>query len=846
MKNLFLSLAILFSVTPLFSQQTTRLQVIHNAADPSAAVVDVYVNGGLAIDNFEFRAATPFIDVPANTLLNIGIAPGNSGSVNDTIKNFQATLNKNKRYVLIANGVLDPSLFSPNPDGKDISFTLFAKDNIREQGVSWNKVDFVVVHGSTDAPTIDVIAERVYSNDAIDISQEAEKELVEEGEGDSWFSGGLRIVNNASYGDITNYKRLFPKEYLLKVTPGNNNNIVVAEFEANLSGLGGGATVVFASGFLDPSINQNGAAFGIFAALPNGTVVEFPMVQPMARLQVIHNAADPIASSVDVYLNGTLALDNFGFRTATPFIDIPAGVVINIGVAPGNSGSVNDTIKNFPVTFENGKTYVGVANGVINPAQFSANPDGRNIAFTIFAKDGIRESGMYSGKVDFVVLHGSTDAPTVDVIARNVATIVDNAAYGDFTDYIRVPAASYILDITPGDDNNTIVASFQADLSGLGGGAAVVFASGFLNPAGNQNGAPFGLFAALPNGTVVEFPAVAPFARLQVIHNAADPIASSVDVYLNGTLALDDFAFRTATPYIDVPAGVDINIGVAPGNSGSVNDTIKNFVVNFASGGTYVAIANGVVDPTGFAQNPNGRDISFTLFAKTDARETANNNNKVDLFAVHGSTDAPTVNIFGLGIYLNNVSYGDLSNYVSVPAWKNWLVITTPWPNFSVVGVWSADLRGLGGNSAVVFASGFLDPSANQNGESFGLFAALANGTVVELPQLYGDQAQNALEKVMDENNEQVAIVSDINLEQNYPNPFNPSTSIKFTVPASEFVTLKVYDVLGNEVATLVNEQKAPGTYEVRFDAGDLASGVYVYKMQAGNFTQTRKLMLMK
>ena len=843
MRKILISLVTLLAISFL-SAQTTRLQVIHNAADPLASVVDVYVNGGLAIDNFEFRKATPFIDVPANTLLNIGIAPGNSGSVNDTIKNFQTTLNQNKKYVLIANGVLDPTQFSPNPNGKNISFTLFAKDNIREQGVNQWKVDFIVVHGSTDAPTVDVIAQRVYSNVVTDISQEIIEEDVEDG--DSWYLGWRRIVNNASYGDITNYKRLFPDEYILKVTPGNNNNVVVAEFNADLSGLGGGAAVVFASGFLDPSANQNGDAFGLFAALANGTVVEFPLVQPMARLQVIHNAADPIANEVDVYLNGTLALDNFAFRSATPFIDVPAGVEINIGIAPGNSGSVNDTLKNFPVTFENGKTYVGVANGVIDPTLFASNPDGRSIAFTIFAKDGIRESGMYSSKVDFVVLHGSTDAPTVDVIARNVATLVDNAAYGDFTNYIRVPAASYILDITPGDDNTTIVASFEADLSGLGGGAAVVFASGFLNPTGNQNGAPFGLFAALPDGAVVEFPAVQPFARLQVIHNAADPIANEVDVYLNGTLALDNFAFRTATPFIDVPAGVDINIGIAPGNSGSVNDTLKNFVVNFASGGTYIAIANGVVDPTGFTPNPNGRDISFTLFAKTNARETANNNNKVDLFAVHGSTDAPTVNIFGLGIYLNNVSYGDLSNYVSVPAWRNWIVITTPWPNFSVVGVWGVDLRGLGGNSAVVFASGFLIPSGNQNGEAFGLFAALANGTVVELPKLYGEEAQTALNKVMNENGEEVAIVNEYNLEQNFPNPFNPSTTIKFSVPTSDLVTLKVYDVLGNEVATLVNEQKAPGTYEVRFDAGNLASGIYIYTIKASNFTQTRKLILMK
>ena len=569
------------------------------------------------------------------------------------------------------------------------------------------------------------------------------------------------------------------------------------------------------------------------------------MFAQTARLQVIHNAADPAAVSVDIYLNGTLLLDNFGFREATPYIDAPAGTPINIGVAGPNSTSASDTLKNFTVTLTENETYVAVANGVLDPGSFASNPDGRNTAFTLFIKAMARETAT-SSDVDFFVLHGSTDAPTVDVVARLVTTLVDNAAYDDITDYITVPAASYILDIKPGDDNNTIVASFNADLSGLGGGAAVVFASGFLNPAGNQNGEPFGLFAALPNGTVVEFPVVEPFARLQVIHNAADPIASSVDVYLNGALALDDFAFRTATPFIDVPAGVDINIGVAPGNSGSVNDTIKNFVVNFANGGTYIAIANGVVDPTGFAPNPDGRNISFTLFAKTDARETGINNNKVDLFAVHGSTDAPTVNIFGLGIYLTNVSYGDLSNYVSVPAWRNWIVITTPWPNFSVVGVWSADLRGLGGNSAVVFASGFLDPSANQNGEPFGLFATLANGTVVELPQLYGNEAQNALNKVMSENNEEISVVSDFSLEQNYPNPFNPSTSIKFSVPSSEFVSLRVYDVLGNEVSTLVNEQKAPGNYEVRFDAGNLASGVYIYTLKAGNFTQTRKLMLMK
>jgi len=188
-----------------------------------------------------------------------------------------------------------------------------------------------------------------------------------------------------------------------------------------------------------------------------------------ARLQVIHNAADPGAASVDIYVNGTLLLDNFGFREATPYIDAPAGTPINIGVAGPNSTSAADTIKNFIVTLTENETYVAVANGVLDPNSFASNPDGRNTAFTLFVKAMAREIGTGSN-VDFIVLHGSTDAPTVDVLARRVVTLVDNAAYGDITNYISVPAASYILDVTPGNDNSTIVASFQADLSGLGGG----------------------------------------------------------------------------------------------------------------------------------------------------------------------------------------------------------------------------------------------------------------------------------------------------------------------------------------------------------------------------------------
>lgn len=90
------------------------------------------------------------------------------------------------------------------------------------------------------------------------------------------------------------------------------------------------------------------------------------------------------------------------------------------------------------------------------------------------------------------------------------------------------------------------------------------------------------------------------------------------------------------------------------------------------------------------------------------------------------------------------------------------------------------------------------------------------------------------------------ATVTDYALEQNYPNPFNPSTKISWQSPVASHQTLKVYDILGNEVATLVDEFREAGRYEINFDASILSSGVYIYKIQAGDFVSSRKMILIK
>ena len=84
------------------------------------------------------------------------------------------------------------------------------------------------------------------------------------------------------------------------------------------------------------------------------------------------------------------------------------------------------------------------------------------------------------------------------------------------------------------------------------------------------------------------------------------------------------------------------------------------------------------------------------------------------------------------------------------------------------------------------------------------------------------------------------------NLNQNYPNPFNPNTIITYQIPNTEFVTLKVYDILGREIATLVNEEKPAGSYEVQFSGNGLTSGIYFYQLKTSTFVETKKMILVK
>ena len=217
-----------------------------------------------------------------------------------------------------------------------------------------------------------------------------------------------------------------------------------------------------------------------------------------ARVQVIHNSADAAAETVDVYLNETLLIPNFEFRTASPFVDAPAGLEIELSVAPPNSSGVEDAIYTAPVTLSVDETYIVVADGIVSGSGY--NPPQ---AFGLQIYDMGRELADESGNTDVLVHHGSTDAPTVDIIETGVGagTLVDNISYTEFQGYLELPTADYVLDVTD-ETGSVTVASYQAPLASLelDGAALVAVATGFLDPSQNSDGPAFGIGVALPTG----------------------------------------------------------------------------------------------------------------------------------------------------------------------------------------------------------------------------------------------------------------------------------------------------------------------------------------------------------
>ena len=249
----------------------------------------------------------------------------------------------------------------------------------------------------------------------------------------------------------------------------------------------------------------------------------------------------------------------------------------------------------------------------------------------------------------------------------------------------------------------------------------------------------------------------------------------------------------------------------------------------------------GVEDTSLFAPNPGGRSTAFNMLIKP-LPINAVEETWVHLMFLHAVTDAPAINVVvqGAGQVIQGLQYGDASDStISLPA-GSYVFEVRRNDNGQLINTQSVDLTGQDGEVVVLGLTGFLDPSANQNGPPISL-----NEYTTGVP-------------ILTEVDSHGSLPTTFAMYQNYPNPFNPTTTIVFTLPSlstttaegrervGSHVTLRIYDILGREVATLVNERLGPGRYERMFDARGLASGVYLYRLNAGSFVDVKKLLLLK
>jgi photosystem II stability/assembly factor-like uncharacterized protein len=279
----------------------------------------------------------------------------------------------------------------------------------------------------------------------------------------------------------------------------------------------------------------------------------------------------------------------------------------------------------------------------------------------------------------------------------------------------------------------------------------------------------------------------------------------------NNNIALDgNFAIA-----MDISYQLSNKVYVATAPSG-VN---RGHVFRTTRGGISWTDITGILPdrfPSDIAVDPNSDNIVYITFYGFGSghvfKSTNSGNNWTDITGT--LPDVPTVSVIVDPNNSNHVYVGnDLGVFISVDG-------GTTWENF---------------NDGLPTAVIAMDLNITRSNDVIRV-ATHGNGVY----------ERKLLSTIVTSINDNETIVQDFRLEQNYPNPFNPTTIIKYTVGKRQFVNIKVYDVLGNEVTSLVNEEKPAGTFEIRFDGSGLSSGTYFYKLNAGSFVETRKMILLK
>lgn len=462
-------LQILFTLLVLGTYNTVaqtyaNLQIINNCADVSYPEIDVWVNNMKVAPNLQFRHATIFMgNINAGTPINIGIAPANSINITDTFYNSVVTLTANTKNIIVINGLRLSAGYS---SFKPLSINLLA--NTTDIASSPSNVDLIFNNGVTDGVTYD-------------------------------FRSGLNILaDNVAYNTYnTNIASMAASDIKVRTT----NITGITKYNTYLAPLSdptilGKTCIVIASGFVNPSANNNGASMGLWMTNGNGgSLIEWSPTTPeaLARVQFIHNCADTTADTVDIYADANKIANDFSFRNATEFMEFLGNTSTTIAVAPRNSTNSADAFYTMPLNFDSAGTHIVIASGIQSASGYTPMESFRLTKF-----NGAREQATNSSNTDVLFYNGCTDAGSLTV---NVGSPwFSNIGFDNFSSgYNSSPTANSILTLQKSGGGTT---GYWTDFTNnsLQGAAITLVASGFDDTTKNSKGAKLHLYYARANG----------------------------------------------------------------------------------------------------------------------------------------------------------------------------------------------------------------------------------------------------------------------------------------------------------------------------------------------------------
>jgi len=271
------------------------------------------------------------------------------------------------------------------------------------------------------------------------------------------------------------------------------------------------------------------------------------------------------------------------------------------------------------------------------------------------------------------------------------------------------------------------------------------------------------------------------------------------------------------------PSWVRMSNGLPNGTVRAISLTVSG--LNIFAGtnvGLYLSTNNGanwVIANTGL---PSGYSVGClatlgsNLFVQTGGRLFKSVNNGVNWDSINlpeSSLRGKVLSLFATNG--DNLFMGTTNGFVyrTTNSGVNWNNISTGLPTTHI--------------NKMFILNNYMFLGTGLGNDNSGVFKGLASGIVTSF-------------------NPQSEAINTYSLSQNYPNPWNPTTTIKYSIPKSGLVTLKVYDITGKGIATLLNENQSPGTYSIDFQGAELSSGIYFYRLQAGNYSDTKQMILIK